>query len=186
MSQFQYCSYNANYDDVGQQDGGCGDNYSSLAGVDDCGKFGGMTNYQQGLLGLVPSYCNQASEYAPVQGMYAATEIPAFAGLQYYPTKVGLVDGAYYAAPKIITTSGVAVPVAGQTQNAQAQAFINQVVGGADAALSRNAAAASVAGLQSQEGFYAGALDRMKGQEYYTGCGMAENFAYKPPSYNLR
>lgn len=155
MSQFGYCVSNPNYDDIGQQDGGCGDNYSSLAGVDDCSMFGGMTNYQQGLLGLVPSYCNQASDYAPVRGMYAATQIPAFAGLQYYPTQVGLVDGAYYAAPKIISASGAVVPVAGQKQDPAAAAFINQVVAAADASQARNQVATqqilAKAGMQEKQ-----------------------------------
>lgn len=155
MSQFGYCVSNPNYDDIGQQDGGCGDNYSSLGGVDDCGMFGGMTNYQQGLLGLVPSYCNQSSDYAPVRGMYSATAIPAFAGLQYYPTQVGLVDGAYYAAPKIISTSGAVVPVAGQRQDKAAASFINQVVAAADASSARNQVATqqilAKAGMQDRK-----------------------------------
>lgn len=123
MSQFGYCTTNANYDDIGQSD--CGDTYSSLSGVDFCSLVGGMTEYQQGLLGMTPSVCNQSSDYARVQQMYSATDIPTIASLQFYPWPQQLVNGKYLS-PTIVTTDGqVAQPKPG-AMNVDQQRFIDQ------------------------------------------------------------
>jgi hypothetical protein len=122
MSQFGYCTTNANYDDIGQSD--CGDTYSSLSGVDFCSLVGGMTEYQQGLLGMTPSVCNQSADYARVQQMYTSTEIPTIASLQFYPWPQQLVNGKYLS-PTIVTTDGqVAQPKQG-AMNVDQQRFID-------------------------------------------------------------
>lgn len=126
MAEFQYCVSNANYDDIGQMDGGCGDNYSSLAGVDACGMVGGMNNYQQGLNGLTPSYCNQSSDYVGPRMMYKATAIPAYAGLQYYPTSSNIVDNQVVQA-KIVNAGGQVAMPANQARNQNEQQFMNMV-----------------------------------------------------------
>lgn len=115
-----YCSSNPNYDDVGQLDT-CNDTYSSLAGVDFCPLVGGMHEYQQGLLGMTPSVCNQVSDYARVQGMYQATPIPTIAALQYYPMPTQNIDYGYYG-PLMGTPSGqVLQPRMGAPNMQQAQ-----------------------------------------------------------------
>ena len=96
MSQFQYCSSNPNYDDVGQLDS-CGDTYSSLSGIDSCG-LANMSEYQQGMLAMTPSYCNQTSDYAPVRKMYDATQMPAIAALQVHTPITQMNNNMYYNA----------------------------------------------------------------------------------------
>ena len=135
--EFQYCNNNANYDDIGQMDAGCGDNYSSLSGVDSCGMVGGMNQYQQGLLGLTPSYCNQAQDYVGPKLMYNATAIPAYAGLQYFPTTSNTIDNQV-VQQKIISAAGQVAPVAGQVRNPNEAAFM-QMVSDAAAATGVNA-----------------------------------------------
>jgi hypothetical protein len=115
-----YCSSNPNYDDVGQLDT-CNDTYSSLSGVDFCPLVGGMHEYQQGLLGMTPSVCNQTSDYARVQGMYQATQIPTIAALQYYPMPTQNIDYHYYG-PLMGTPSGkVLYPMQGKPNMQEAQ-----------------------------------------------------------------
>ena len=93
MSQLGYCVTNQVYNDAGQLDG-CGDTYASLSGMDSCA-MAGMQEYQQGMMAATPSYCNQSSEYAPVRGMYGATEVPAIARLQYHAPITQLYDNNF-------------------------------------------------------------------------------------------
>ena len=106
MSQFQYCSSNPNYDDVGQLDS-CGDTYSSLSGIDSCG-LANMSEYQQGMLAMTPSYCNQTSDYAPVRKMYDATQMPAIAALNVHTPITQMNNNMYYNA--IQTLDGKVIP----------------------------------------------------------------------------
>jgi len=145
----QYCSSNPNYDDYGF--GHANDAYSSVSGDDSCAAVGGMNAYQQGLLGLTPSYCNQNDNYAPVNMMYTSTPIPDFALLQYYATQTNQ-KGNMFLNPKIANAAGTQVVGTGQVyQTPEAQMAIN--AGQAAAAQMAQAAAASA---PAAEGFWYG------------------------------
>ena len=150
MSQFGYCVSNQSYNDAGQMDG-CGDSYQSLSGMDSCA-LAGMSEYQQGLMSLTPSYCNQSSEYAPVRGMYTATQVPAIAQLQYHPPMTALYGNKY--VNNMVAVDGQNIPV---KQNLQVRnPMINNVINRAAGQLNNGANTALYAAKQlaGKEGFY--------------------------------
>ena len=100
-----FCSLNANYDDTGFQ---CDDVYSTVSGLDTCDN---MSVYQRGLTGNSPSVCNQVSNYTTVAGMYKATQVPAIAGLQYFPQTATIDAGRVYNRTLVDTQGNVVAPV---------------------------------------------------------------------------
>lgn len=143
-----FCSSNQNYNDVGQSD--CGDTYMSLSSMDTCA-LSGMSEYQQGLLGSTPSYCNQTTDYAPVQGMYSATDVPAIARLQFHPYIPQLVDNRYLAP--IMNVDGSVIPPIQGAPNATIDQYMQQA-----AQASANAAATVTQNadniIRTPEGFF--------------------------------
>ena len=143
-----FCSSNQVYNDVGQSD--CGDTYMSISSMDTCA-LSGMSEYQQGLLGSTPSYCNQTTDYAPVQGMYSATDVPAIARLQFHPYIPQLVDNRYLA-PIMNVDGSVVAPIQG-APNATIDQYMQQA-----AQASANAAATVTQNadkiIQTPEGFF--------------------------------
>ena len=142
MSQFGYCVSNQTYNDAGQMEG-CGDTYQSLSGMDNCA-LAGIQEYQQGLMASTPSYCNQSSEYAPVRGMYSATQVPAIARLQYHAPITQLYDNTY--VNPLMTVQGGTVPVKAGAMNeavAAYQAYAQEAV--------QKGNQATIAAMQAQQ-----------------------------------
>ena len=155
MSQLGYCVSNQNYNDAGQMDG-CGDTYASLSGMDSCA-LAGMSDYQQGLMAATPSYCNQVSDYAPVRGMYSATEVPAIARLQYHAPITQLYDNTY--VNPLMTVQGQPISVKPGAVNKTIQQYqqyaADAVARGQQAALdSLTALDAKTKTSKSQEAFH--------------------------------
>jgi len=155
MSQFGYCVSNQNYNDAGQMDG-CGDTYQSLSSNDSC-QISGMSEYQQGLMGATPSFCNQSSDYAPVRAMYQATNVPAIARLQYHAPITQLYDNTY--VNPIMTVQGSQIGVKPGAPNQTIQNYqtyaVDAVAKNADAAMQQVATAVNkLEAAAKKEGFY--------------------------------